>query len=174
MFGRKRNNPSKISVEDVEHVLGVSLSQRSNILNYGEISKPNIFAGTVIGRAFVEDKLKLSDECDFIVMFFAKSVLAEKGIEPDVIEAAQKAMFNNLGEPESGTAEDYQKRYNQRIADYEAAADMEDVALRWLKNIAVRPLNNREVEACKLLAKQLTDIKKYMTRGIEAELKASR
>src|SRR5262245_13991819 len=99
MFGRKRADLTALPVEEIENILGVILTNRSKIANYGDISKTNIFAGAVIGKAFNEDQQKLSDEFDFVVMYLAQQLLVEKGIAVSTIEAAQKAMLDNLIDP---------------------------------------------------------------------------
>ena len=173
MFGRKRVNFSDIPAEEIENILGVILTNRPSIMNYGDISKSNIFAGSVIGKAFNKNQNKLSDEFDFVVMFLGQQLLLEKGIEASTIEVAQKAMLQNLLDPDEKATERYLIIYERRLQDYASATDINNVAARLLQNVAVEPLNDREIESSGRLAEQLSVVKKFIAKAIQGELKAA-
>jgi hypothetical protein len=158
---------NRIEISECEHVIGTLLTHRNELINYGQISKENIYAGMVIGRAFVGDPDRLNDEFDALTMYYVWNTLHGLGVNENTFTKAAILVFDNFDiTPE---VRDY---YGKRIGEYDGLSDLQ-VGIRLLNNVALIYAGNVEKNEPKILGKQLSEFKKRIEHIINKELSAS-
>lgn len=167
MFGITKKRAKNYSVDDIEHIIGIILSDRSKYLNYGSIAEKNIYSGYAIGRAFERDQQKLSDEFDCVAIHITFSALESLGVSEEFRIKALEIVLKNF---EVGSS--YRVFFLKRLGQY-SSLDTKGLANKLVENLAVKDFPERfQAESDRILAQQFDIIQKNMKRYITAELGA--
>lgn len=167
MFRFAKKTIKSYSLNAVEHIIGIVLSDRSRYLNYGLIAENNIYSGLAIGSLFQSDQKRLDDEFDCIAIHFTFSVLEGFGVSDDYRRKALEIVLDNFDIDKS-----YRYFLSKRLAQY-APLDNRTLAAKLIENLAVKDFPERfQAESDRILGQQFDAFEKYMRRYIKAELEA--
>jgi hypothetical protein len=162
----KKTIPNELSVQEAEHIIGVTLSVRGQLLNYGDIASKNVSAGIVIAKAHEKAQQILTDEFDCLALFFVYKILQTLNVSDEVFQEGTISVFENFEVDKK-----FRELSTKRITEYKVL-NYDQVGVHLLTHISIRIGEEYTPKYTEVLAKQLSDFEKILKKNILHELKA--
>lgn len=177
MFGLRKSRFKEPSTTDMINMLGYILQNRPKIISYADLAEDNIFAGSVIGRAFAEDRQRLDDEFNALAAFFACKAYMKFGASKEGVDRAMQNLFDEfLADDVFASRRERDEILNQlfaRTTQYLQKREGVELALAVMRNIAVKPMTRHEENAADQLAKRLRSYEQSIADFIERDIEAA-